>query len=101
MLQNQLLERLLEKFHQRYLVSVYAAAVEIKPNWSATAVRSSISRKKFPLPVHMVAGESMVKIGDLAAYLYDPSINFDGTKESIKRRPGRPSNSQKMRGKPE
>ena len=91
MSQKQILENLLEKFQKRHLLTVYEAALEIKKKWGKPeAVRSAISRGKFPLPVFPVGGESMVRIGDLATFLADPATTFPQAEETTRRGPGRP-----------
>ena len=90
MSENQILERLLSKFENRQLISVYEAAQEIRPGMTAAAVRTALSKKRFPLPTYKIMGTRMCKIIDLAAFQADPAIQDFSVNSIQKRGPGRP-----------
>lgn len=98
MSENLLLERLLVRFDQRPLVTVYEAADFMKPGITANAVRSSLSKKRFPLPTYKVMGARMCKVTDLAAFLVDPTIHVFLNSDPVqtKRGPGRPSKAEQV-----
>lgn len=94
---SQIFEKLYQKFG-RHIISVYEAAREIKKDWTDLAVRTAICKGRFPLPTFKVAGENMVKLSDLAAFLADPDTTFAEKPTQIKRRRGRPTNAERMLG---
>ena len=90
MSENQILERLLSKFENRQLISVYEAAQEIRPGMTPAAVRTALSKKRFPLPTYKIMGVRMCKIIDLAIFQADPAIQDFSVNSILKRGPGRP-----------
>ncbi len=83
---DYVINELLRKYNHN-LISVYEAAREIKPGMSGAAVRTALSRGRFPLPTFKILGIRMVRILDLAALLVDPKINFQSTRKYGRGRP--------------
>jgi hypothetical protein len=72
-------DRLVSKF-SGYLVTADTAAQEFKKGMTPAAVRTAISRKKFPVKTEKIMGTHMVRLVDLAEFLCavsTPSIAVD------------------------
>lgn len=63
-----ILDRLVNKFSS-YVVTADLAAQEFKKGMTPAAVRTAISRKKFPVKTEKIMGTHMVRLVDLAEFL--------------------------------
>lgn len=67
-------DRLVNKF-SGYLVTADTAAQEFKKGMTSAAVRTAISRKKFPVKTEKIMGTHMVRLADLAEFLCAVSVS--------------------------
>ena len=66
-------DRLVSKF-SGYIVTAEIAAQEFKKGMTPAAVRTAISRKKFPVETEKIMGTHMVRHADLAEFLCAVSV---------------------------
>ena len=67
-------DKLVSKFSS-YLVTAEIAAQEFKKGMTPAAVRTAISRKKFPVKTEKIMGTHMVRLADLAEFLCAVSVS--------------------------
>ncbi len=67
-------DKLVSKF-SGYLVTAEIAAQEFKKGMTPAAVRTAISRKKFPVKTEKIMGTHMVRLADLAEFLCAASVS--------------------------
>lgn len=66
-------DRLVNKFCT-FLVTADVAAQELRSGMTPAAVRTAISRKKFPIKTEKIMGRHMVRLVDLADFLALASV---------------------------
>ena len=89
-------DRLVSKF-SGYLVTADTAAQEFKKGMTPAAVRTAISRKKFPVKTEKIMGTHMVRLVDLAEFLCAVSVS-GLTAEDVHPEPVLATESKRKRG---